>query len=63
MYRLVKYGKRLLGYWSLLSTDISLLTGLVNVWKMDELSGTRFDSRGDKDLTDVNSVSAVGGVF
>jgi hypothetical protein len=34
----------------------TLLDGLVSYWKLDETSGTRYDSRGDNDLTDNNSV-------
>jgi hypothetical protein len=39
----------------------SLLTGLVSYWKLDETSGTRFDSVGTNNLSDTGSVgSAIG---
>jgi hypothetical protein len=42
----------------------SLLTDLVSYWKLDETSGTRFDSAGSNNLTDNNSVgSALGKVY
>jgi hypothetical protein len=42
----------------------SLLTDLVSYWKLDEVSGTRFDTVGSNNLTDNNSVgSALGKVY
>lgn len=37
-----------------------LLNGLVSYWKLDEVSGTRYDSVGDNDLTDNNTVGSTG---
>jgi hypothetical protein len=43
------------------SSSSSLLTGLVSYWKLDETSGTRFDSVSTNNLTDNNTVgSAIG---
>jgi hypothetical protein len=39
----------------------SLLNGLVAYWKLDETSGTRFDSAGTNNLTDSSSVGATIG--
>lgn len=39
----------------------SLLDGLVAYWKLDEASGTRFDSWGTNHLTDVNGVGSSDG--
>lgn len=41
----------------------SLLDGLVSYWKLDEASGTRFDSWGTNTLTDVNTTPSSNGVF
>jgi hypothetical protein len=38
-----------------------LLDGLVSHWKLNEASGTRADSHGANNLTDVNTVTAVAG--
>lgn len=38
-----------------------LLTDLVAYWKLDEASGTRFDSVGSNDLTDNNTVGSATG--
>lgn len=40
---------------------MSLLTSLVSYWKLDEASGTRYDSHGTNDLTDNGSVSSTTG--
>jgi Concanavalin A-like lectin/glucanases superfamily len=40
---------------------MSLLTDLVCYWKLDEASGTRYDSVGGMDLTDNNTVTQAGG--
>jgi hypothetical protein len=39
----------------------SLLTGLVSYWKLDETSGTRFDSVSTNHLTDNNAVGSATG--
>ena len=41
----------------------SLLTGLVSYWKLDEASGTRYDSWGTNHLTDVNSTASTTGIL
>jgi hypothetical protein len=41
--------------------DSSLLTGLVSYWKLDETSGTRFDSAGTNNLADNGGVGATIG--
>jgi hypothetical protein len=38
-----------------------LITGLVSWWNLDETSGTRADSHGSNDLTDVNTVGYTDG--
>lgn len=40
---------------------MSLLTNLVAHWKLNEASGTRFDSHGSNDLTDNNTVTSSTG--
>lgn len=42
---------------------MSLLTSLISYWKLDEASGTRFDSNGTNDLTDNNSVGSATGII
>lgn len=49
------------GWWG--SVHPSLLDGLVSYWKLDEVSGTRFDSWGTNHLTDVNSVGSAAGLI
>lgn len=39
----------------------TLLDGLVSWWSLDEASGTRVDSHGSNDLTDVNTVGSAAG--
>lgn len=39
----------------------TLLDGLVSWWSLDEVSGTRVDSHGSNDLTDVNTVGSATG--
>lgn len=39
----------------------TLLDGLVSWWSLDEASGTRVDSHGSNDLTDVNTVGSASG--
>jgi hypothetical protein len=41
--------------------DKCILERLIACWKMEELSGTRYDSYKDRDLTEVNSVGQTGG--
>ena len=43
------------------SVTASLLIGLVSYWKLDEVSGTRADSLGTNNLTDVNTVASATG--
>lgn len=38
-----------------------LMSGAVAYWKLDEVSGTRYDVVGENDLTDVNSVGSTQG--
>ena len=45
-----------LGLWRLLASGSTLLDGLVSYWPLNELSGVRYDSVGDNDLTDNNTV-------
>lgn len=42
-----------------LASGSTLLNGLVSYWPLDEISGVRYDSVGDNDLTDNNTVGAV----
>jgi len=46
----------------LADTGGTLIANLVSYWKLDEISGTRFDSWGNNDLTDVNTVTSNSGV-
>jgi len=39
----------------------SLLTAIFAFWKLEEVSGTRFDEVGSNDLTDINTVTQVAG--
>lgn len=41
----------------------SLGTNLVSYWKLDETSGTRYDSHGKKTLTDNNTVGSTTGII
>ncbi len=43
--------------------DSPLLTGLVAYWKLDEASGTRYDSHGSNNLTDYNTVASATGLL
>ena len=43
--------------------DDILKTNLVAFWKLDEVSGTRYDSHGNYNLTDNNTVTQNGGVI
>jgi len=40
----------------------SLATDLVSYWELEEASGTRVDSHGSNDLTDVNTVGQAAGI-
>lgn len=46
----------------ILDTNSSLSTSIISYWKLDESSGTRFDSIGTNNLTDQNSVGSVTGI-
>jgi hypothetical protein len=48
---------------ALLTKRSSLLTGLVAYWKLDEASGTRFDSAGSNHLTDNATVTQAAGII
>lgn len=48
---------------SVLGTPSSIITGLTNYWKLDEASGTRFDSVGAGDFTDNNTVTSSSAVI
>jgi hypothetical protein len=39
-----------------ISGGINLMDGLVSYWDLDETSGTRYDSHGSNDMTDINTV-------
>lgn len=43
--------------------NTNLTDALVSYWKMDEVSGTRFDSWGTNHLTDVNSTKSTNGLL
>lgn len=48
-----------------MATDVknsSLATDLVSYWELEETSGTRVDSHGSNDLTDVNTVGSVAAI-
>lgn len=53
--------RRRLRAWTAALAPSPLLTNLTSYWKLDESSGTRFDSHGTNHLSDINTVGSGAG--